>query len=76
MEFVGHVARTGENLNPYKFSVGDLKCERHLEYGQQQITVDWNVTGCKHMDWIPSILWRDLVNTVMNKRDAHRPVIF
>jgi hypothetical protein len=43
-----------------------------MEYRQQNITIIWNVTGCKHVDWIAGFQWRDLVNTVMTKWNAHR----
>jgi len=76
MRWAGHVGRTGEEREVYRFLVGKPEGRRPLGRPGRRwvdyIRMDPQEVGCGHMDWIGLAQdrdrWRTLVSAVMNLR--------
>jgi hypothetical protein len=76
MRWAGHVAQIGDKRNPYRILMGKSERERLLRSPRRRwvdnITIDLRGIGWDDMDWIDLAQdrdqWRNLVNTVMNRR--------
>jgi hypothetical protein len=76
MRWAGHLARTGENRNPYRIFMGMPEGKGPLGRLRRRwvdnIKLDLREIGWDSMDWIDLAQnrdqWRALVNTVMNFR--------
>ena len=76
MRWAGHVARMGEEREPYRVLVGKPEGKRPLGRPRRRwvdnITMDLQEVGCGYGDWIGLAQdrdgWRKLVNAVMNLR--------
>jgi hypothetical protein len=75
MRWVGHVARTGEKRNAYRYWRESQKERDHWEdQDVDNIKMDLREIGWDGVDWIDMAQvrtqWRALVNTVLNLRVA------
>jgi len=76
MRWSGHVARMGEEREVYRVLVRKLERRRPLGRPRRRwvdnIRMDLQEVGCRHMDWIGLAQdrdrWRTLVGAVMNLR--------
>ena len=76
MRWAGHVARMGEERGVYRFLVGKTEGRRPLGRPRRRwvdnIRMDLQEVGCRHMDWIGLAQdrdrWRTLGSAVMNLR--------
>jgi len=76
MRWAGHVARMSEEKGVYRVLVGKPEGKRPLGRPRRRwvdyISMDLQVVGCGHVDWIGLAQdrdrWRTLVGAVMNLR--------
>jgi hypothetical protein len=74
MRWVGHVARIGEERGVYRFLVGKPEGKRPVGRPRRRwvdnVRMDLQEVGCRHVDWIGLAQdrdsWRTFVSVVMN----------